>query len=773
MFRLLVLPWRFLTLATAAAGVAAQGIPDLVAGPAPVLPPSARAEVPDVQPAIGSPANEAIWRVPIHTMKDDPDYGVWASEGGYKVSFHDGFAFYPYLGPDHPENLPLRWRTISVTAGGQELLQPGESPCHARADWRYEYRCQRFVEAYDVTPQGVEQTFTIHERPARAGTIVVRGEVKTRLQAAPVREQHGRIAFADADGKTLVVYGEAFAVDALGQRTNVLTSYDGRHIELALDAQFVAAATFPVVIDPLTSPVVIATWQGPNGKIWESSIGRENESQNANVMIAYSRSPAATDSDLYVRLCRDDFSGSVTVFSHISTTYSTSYPSVAAVGGANRWVVAYEVSVGSAGSVDAYVHDFGNTAFQSGTVLSVNSGGGGISWRPRVGGQRSFTAGAMALIVFGYKNASGQGEVYGRFVDAGNPTSVPPRPPAVVGSNVYLAGGPALPGVSRHDPCINQESGGGDASWIIGWTEFSSNIPEVRIARMSRTYLSRSVSMRFTNQNLDPQIAGRDGRYLISFVSVSNLGRYGLYAQRIDWPETSPAPNVQIVRPVTENTGTLVNTGVAYDSTSASHWAVVWEHPHASSDLFTARVGSSGGVVEMRTLYNHPTAAGSASSITFDERARSFLISYGTNEPTMPLHGVRLTYPPDAISVPYGTGCGGSIGSTAPDAGSEFFRVTLSAGAQNANQPAALFAGFQPASLDLAVLGMPGCFLNTNPVATFGMTTNASAVASFVLRLQDAPVFLGDLNFQWAFVSPSAPWPLKVATTRGLRAQVR
>lgn len=103
--------------------------------------------------------------VPIHTAPDDPidgAHGTRAVGPGCKVSFHDGFRSYPVLGPKAPKNLPLSWRTGSVSIAGRPLFEPGTKATRQRAgDFRFEYHYPGMVKAYDVRKDGVEQTFTI------------------------------------------------------------------------------------------------------------------------------------------------------------------------------------------------------------------------------------------------------------------------------------------------------------------------------------------------------------------------------------------------------------------------------------------------------------------------------------------------------------------------------------------------------------------------------------------------------------------------------------
>ena len=39
---------------------------------------------------------------------------IWAAGADYKVSFHDGATFVPYLGREYPHNQPWSWRTASA-----------------------------------------------------------------------------------------------------------------------------------------------------------------------------------------------------------------------------------------------------------------------------------------------------------------------------------------------------------------------------------------------------------------------------------------------------------------------------------------------------------------------------------------------------------------------------------------------------------------------------------------------------------------------------------
>lgn len=237
-------------------------------------------------------------------------------------------------------------------------------------------------------------------------------------------------------------------------------------------------------------------------------------------------------------------------------------------------------------------------------------------------------------------------------------------------------------------------------------------------------------------------------------------------------------PVVYAIRTVdTVASDELSNEGLAYDGTSQSHWCALYRRgtDFRTATLLTKRVGFTGGVVESATVYAGSAAAGGYDGgVTFDRLRREFKIAHCTTEPQLPVYGLGLGYPSTAVNVPYGLGCGGAILARRPDAGFEFFTIDLDAGPQHAGQAATLGIGASPAALDLAAIGMPSCFINANFSVMLGpFVLNANGIQSRQIPLPDFPAFTGDLFCQWIFLSPSAPWPLKIRATAGLRSQVR
>jgi len=731
------------------------------------------------------------WRVPIHTLAADPvggEYGWWAAGLTFKASFHDGFVFYPFLGSTYPANLLLRWTTLSVTAGGQALLAAAAEPSHHRTTWRYEYRYGTVTEAYEVLRDGVEQLFVVHRRPQAAGDLVVTGRIDTELEAVslvPVAA-HTALTFRDDKGNALVRYGAAVAFDATGRRTPVSTTFDGRRVELTVSHAWLADATYPVTIDPLTSRVTVSIWGGTTfGLPSYPEVGRDDEATADNVMTFYARQFSASDFDGYGRLTDDDFSGTGLVFTDVTTSWSTGRAGVSFVGGANRWALCLERDFPSPSNTiraRVYTHDSANTTLNSGTVSFHDPSGSETNRTPGIGGTAGFSSGNDALVVYtadvtATKSNTSNSKVYGVLFDAAA-NSFGTR------FEVDTFGGDD----DCEFPDVSQVSDGGTSSWMVAYQRLDNGIAnddwDVQCNRVSSTgapassFFMGSASGSPTHK-LRPQVAGRGGRFTVSMIRDNGTGALGtdIMVERFEWADgaatpTKHGPKVVVADAVNQD---FVNGGIAYDSNSDSHWAIVYQRGGFSTgETYVHRLGSSGGTTEAATLYSGPNGAYSP-NVTFNDDASEFQIVYGStdNPPSgLPVYGQRLQYPTTATNVLYGTGCAGSITADRPLAGDEFYTVRLSGAA--ASSPAVLWLSLAALAppFPLDPFGLPGCFFHTSPlpgafITNFPFTTSGSGAASLPLPLSDDPLFIGDLYWQWT--SLPGGW----GSTRGLRSQVR
>jgi len=113
---------------------------------------------------------------------------------------------------------------------------------------RMEYRCGDLVEWYVNDGRGLEQGFTLRQRPgaSRGRRLRVEMELSGTL-AARWAEGSDSAAFVDAAGKTLLSYGGLVAWDAEGAHLPAALEVDGDVIALVVDD---AEAHYPLTIDP-------------------------------------------------------------------------------------------------------------------------------------------------------------------------------------------------------------------------------------------------------------------------------------------------------------------------------------------------------------------------------------------------------------------------------------------------------------------------------------------------------------------------------------------
>ncbi|HEX5051344.1 MAG TPA: hypothetical protein VFZ65_06200 [Planctomycetota bacterium] len=723
-------------------------------------------------------APTGLWRAPIHTLDTDPvggAYGFWAAGDDYKVSFHDGFTFYPFVGAE-AENQPVRWVTEAITAGGEPIADLAASR-QAHTDWRYEYHYGRVTEAYDVRDDGVEQTFVLHRPPAHAGDVVVCGRFATALQPAMPAGEAGIVLLA-AD-RPLVRYGSAWARDAAGRRTPVAIGLDGKRVRLVVPGSWLAGAVYPVTIDPLTSRVAISF----SGRPDFTALFHEDESPTNNTLVSYARQFSASDYDLYARLGDGSLASTVQVYTDVTASWSTVFPDETFVGAADRWLLTFwrQFTTGET-RVRVYFHDKANTSLNSGTTAFHDPAAGEHDSFPSLGGRRNPNPGSgnTALLTYRadpYYGNSPTSVVWGVLVDAATRTIATLR--------VQIS----RPNLDAEAPDVNSVMGWNDDAWVVVY-EGTNGAPDdydVYVARVSNygaLLADIYVGPDPGGDKTRPVVEGRDGRYLVAMLA-DPAPEYGgqrwarnIWTERFDWISGMAAPikyGPRLLR--SDAAQDISHLRLAFDATTTSHWCLVYQADSVSSPVgYAERLGSHGYPTESVQLDGgapgryHP-------SVAWNAAAREFPIVFCSTEATQPVYAQTFQYPASATNVSYGSGCApGSYSFTAlaPYAGSEFFSIRLSG--LPAGQLLVLALSLQAANLSLLPAGMPGCTLLVDPNApsflgTF-LTLTTTSTSVFPLPLPDHPLFQQDL-----FAQALVGWPglnaLGLATTSGLQMHVR
>ncbi len=584
--------------------------------------------------------------VPVHTAAADGDavYGLWAAGHRYKASFHDGMTFVPYLGAEYPRNATFAWRTLSVRAGEQELVQHPGAP--RTSDWRVEYDLGGVVEAYDVRAEGLEQTFVLRQRPAE-GALVVRGAVIGPLAAARAEARHQDLVFFDAEGRAILTYGAATAIDANGDRQPMATSFDGAHVELHLDAAWLAGAAFPVVVDPLLTPRTLVVGADVVGM----DVVHENVSGQDRLWVAYGRAVSASDTDLYLRRAEDDGLNHTLVYQDVSANWSTLEPSATYVRRPDCVLIAFTrefVGNGSRG-VRWHRHDRDDSTLST-TFGSVSTPSGTHLWRPDVGGARYSNAGDQVLLVMQREDIAGSfantttSAVYACLLDMSGSGSAGAQ---------FVIGDQVLTEYER--PSVNQfhDESTGAAYWLVGYQVASTiglgqnatwDVAVRKVSGDGTVTAPLVISAGSTDQRHEfaPQVAGSVGRYLVTMVAStlaqqpvrpSGPNGHSVRTCIVEWPAAAAAGvqpySLEIVNSNVDARVELV--GAAQDLDGNTHWGIAYRS-NVTQSVYFATIGYTGNPIESATAHSgSATAPTIAGGVTFDTVNNTFVIGYGEN----------------------------------------------------------------------------------------------------------------------------------------------
>lgn len=152
----------------------------------------------------------------------------------------------------------LRMRPVTVEGGAKVVPLDKGVPQRAGANIAQVVRPE-VVEEYVFENNRVEQLFRIAQAPAE-GELRVKVAVEGDLSMEKVRGDEngwrdpqmkdGGLVFRNPDGRAVMSYHGAVAIDAAGRRQTLYPDVEGRNIVLAVPDTFMATAAFPVVIDP-------------------------------------------------------------------------------------------------------------------------------------------------------------------------------------------------------------------------------------------------------------------------------------------------------------------------------------------------------------------------------------------------------------------------------------------------------------------------------------------------------------------------------------------
>ncbi len=204
------------------------------------------------------------------------------------------------------------------------------------------------------------------------------------------------------------------------------------------------------------------------------------------------------------------------------------------------------------------------------------------------------------------------------------------------------------------------------------------------------------------------------------------------------------------------------------------------------ADAGTASILSVHGMVAVQTVQGAAADEGVGASVaalgdTNGDGSADFAVGAPSASPNGPQSGaVRIfqSTPPRARGFydAYGVSCPGSSGTLPRASGGVEPRpgIAIDVGlrAAPAGMPAVLLIGGARASVGLAAIGMPGCVLATQPLASLPGLTDATGTATATLAVPGSPSLVGGVvDVQWAIADALAN-PLGLVASHGLEAVI-
>jgi hypothetical protein len=689
---------------------------------------------------------------PIHTQPDDEGqpYGIWAAGRDYKASFAGGMAFVPYLGASADAPVAWRWTTTSATVGEHQLVTM--APRLAHTAWRAEYDLGGLVEAYDVRPEGLEQTFVLRQRPATNGELVIRGAVASALHATGVGDDGG-VLFVDTLGRGVVHYGSAIAIDAMGRRRPMQTQLVDGGLELRLDAAWLAAAQFPVVVDPLVAPVSIAA----GATVVDVAIAHDPMGTK-NVWYAECRQ-TGTDADLRLFRCDENGQNPVLVHSDITASWSSIEPSLGVNVPAASTVLAWTRHIvgNDTRRVRAHVHDRLDVTFD-GSIVFLPVQSDTHQWRPTVGHELSPVSFTSVLIAYQLENsvafANGVfSQIHAVELACGGTGSVVAQFPV------------AATGFVDHErPTLAKVAVGPTRVWTVGYQRYAGlaasdwSIGLRRIDAANVVGAESLVDNGIAQQHeMAPKLGGSDDRLML-FCTASTIAEslpkpaggngHRIRGLRLDWTGSYfAAPHgTQILE--SEADARLELGGCDFDRNSGSHWALGFRS-NATQNVYLGVYGFQGEEVRREQVGSPVTGLGTSvgGAVCFQANDDEFVAAYGIVDPGMnSVSWLRRSQYPNILGV---TASGASCSPVQLSWYGSTWIGTENCGLQFANAPAGSFTfvllALAPASLQLFGLDgiHDGCWLHV-PIA--------------------GPDYVGNLPLQ---LGGSGSWPLPLPEALG------
>jgi hypothetical protein len=142
-----------------------------------------------------------------------------------------------------------KWDFVLTSYGREGALESVNGVEPVAEGRRVEYRHGGITQWYVNRNEGIEQGFTIHERPLGDGHLVVKGRVSGDLEAH-LNAEGQRVSFR-REGEEVLSYGKLVVMDAEGRELPSRIELEGDGLSIVIEGE----GQYPIYVDPLlTTP---------------------------------------------------------------------------------------------------------------------------------------------------------------------------------------------------------------------------------------------------------------------------------------------------------------------------------------------------------------------------------------------------------------------------------------------------------------------------------------------------------------------------------------
>lgn len=425
---------------------------------------------------------------------------LWVLGAGYKLSLDASGARFRVPSADRAAVRTLALAPVEARAG-DTVLDLAAAPLPERVGDGARFARGALEERWQFHPGGVRQSFLLLQPPP-AGDLVLRIAVGGDLEHEP---DGGELRFASADGAR-VAYGDWLAIDAQGRQSAGRPRLVDGAIEIDVPAAFLAAAAYPLLIDPVIASAVL---HATTHDIHSHDVAVD-ESLGALLQV-HQETFAAGDDDVIARryTTAGAFLGETAI--DISDAASET-PAVANHEAANQFLVAwtdfpdgpYEVA-----QIRGRTHAAGSSALGSSFAIKT----GDFAGFPDVGGPSSSSTVAPYYVVWHELSGffSPHGDVSGRTV----------TPSGATGPKARLDSRSS----DQSPPRISKRSGPGGRWMVVYTTELANGVASVDAAFVQHTGAVLHEEVSLTHGVVaQPDVDGDGTQFLTVFQSADGAG---------------------------------------------------------------------------------------------------------------------------------------------------------------------------------------------------------------------------------------------------------